>query len=297
MSNDKIKTAISKSVEVSKIYATDDYDLFGYVDGNRDVNENHVKRIIKSFKKFGYHPGSIVICIPNPDPSGPALLIIDGQHRYEACKEGGHSVIYTIIYEDVTDKNELLNLIFILNQSKKDWVTEDHIHFRSTYGNIHYQNYEKIKAEFPEFEDSILFHILSNKYKMEHESKFGKFPPRGTPRPKSLTTGIMKDGRLELTDSDIAYLTKRLSELQEIAPAFGGGLNLRYYVKGLDNLFNVNDIDKDRLVEKITTDELPSSKSLVDSIKEMANLYNKGKKRGRINLMDNGKTLNAIINQ
>jgi len=94
---------------------TYDYELFDFFNSNRVINENTVKKIIKSIEKIGYVAARPIIV--NKD-----LIIIDGQHRFEACKR----LNLPIIYEEL-EINEH-DAIIALNSAQKPWSMEDYVH-------------------------------------------------------------------------------------------------------------------------------------------------------------------------
>ena len=64
--------------EVNQVIQTNDYDIFQHIDGNRTVNQLHLKRLKDSINEE-YIPVPIVV--------NNRYQIIDGQHRFEAVKE------------------------------------------------------------------------------------------------------------------------------------------------------------------------------------------------------------------
>jgi ParB-like chromosome segregation protein Spo0J len=64
---------------IEKIFETRDYGMFKRLKGNRDITTNRVAIIKASIENIGY--------ISNPIICNENMEIIDGQGRYEACKE------------------------------------------------------------------------------------------------------------------------------------------------------------------------------------------------------------------
>ena len=58
--------------EVNQVLQTNDYDIFQHIDGNRNVNKLHLKRLKESIHEE-YIPVPIVV--------NSKYQIIDGQHR------------------------------------------------------------------------------------------------------------------------------------------------------------------------------------------------------------------------
>ena len=47
----KLEEILSASEELTKIYSTNNYNLFGFIDGNRNVNNSNLKKIKESMSK------------------------------------------------------------------------------------------------------------------------------------------------------------------------------------------------------------------------------------------------------
>ena len=60
---------------VNTVYKTTNYDLFGYFEGNREINECHVKNLMESFSENQ---------IPVPIVVDQIFRTGDGQNRLEA---------------------------------------------------------------------------------------------------------------------------------------------------------------------------------------------------------------------
>lgn len=71
----------------SNNYVTNDYDKFKFIKGNRNVNESNKSKLENSMDQK-----QLVI----PILVNENMEIIDGQHRYEVCKEKGLPLYYHI---------------------------------------------------------------------------------------------------------------------------------------------------------------------------------------------------------
>jgi hypothetical protein len=92
-------------------------------DVNRDINLNHVERLKEILIKHGYFEGSPIIV----DEDG---LIIDGQHRYVACKE--LKIEPTIVQAGDFD------MVPILNSTQLSWSMKDYVKY---YAAKAYEDY------------------------------------------------------------------------------------------------------------------------------------------------------------
>lgn len=104
------------------------YEDFKIAIGNREINPSHVKQLKDSIAKNGYHGAPIVV-------SGD-MTIIDGQHRFTACKELGIPVPYMI------DKEASIETARYLNCSQKAWGANDFVKSFASTGN---QNYVRLQ--------------------------------------------------------------------------------------------------------------------------------------------------------
>jgi len=83
-----VRIASAPSNIAGQIFYTTDYGIFKELLGNRDVDENHVKKLIKSMREE---------YLEIPIQVNQKMEVIDGQHRLAACKELGLPIYYTII--------------------------------------------------------------------------------------------------------------------------------------------------------------------------------------------------------
>ena len=44
-----------------KVYVTENYSIFNFLESNRAVNQNQVKKIVKSIQAKGYYPVPILV--------------------------------------------------------------------------------------------------------------------------------------------------------------------------------------------------------------------------------------------
>lgn len=92
-------------------------------DVNRDISDTHVDRLKELIRKHGYYKGLPIIV----DKDG---LIIDGQHRYLACKE--LNVEPTIVVEESFD------IVPFINSTQLSWSLRDYVKYYAAKG---YEDY------------------------------------------------------------------------------------------------------------------------------------------------------------
>ena len=101
-------------MSASTIHKTKDYDKFKHYSFNRTLNEGLVKRIMESINKIGYIHGKAVIV-------DKEMSIIDGQHRFEACKRLNLPIYYMVTTGDPQET------IIQLNAQQQGWKMADYI--------------------------------------------------------------------------------------------------------------------------------------------------------------------------
>jgi len=84
-----------------KIYETMQYEIFSFVDGNRELNSGKVNQLTAEIKKNGL---LMPIMVNN------AYQIIDGQHRFHACKLAKVPVQYFVRANATVDTAANVNM-------------------------------------------------------------------------------------------------------------------------------------------------------------------------------------------
>ena len=117
----------------NQVHTTTDYFLFKPIDGNRELNMLHFNRLKKSIEENYL----FTVIIVNEKKE-----IIDGQHRYQCCKELGLPINYIVC------EGYGLNEVHVLNQNSKTWNADDYLDGYCKLGYSHYIEYAKFKAKF-----------------------------------------------------------------------------------------------------------------------------------------------------
>jgi len=106
-----------------KIKKTTNYGLFSTIKENRNINETHVKKLMRSFQQEQ---------LVTPITVNTKGEVIDGQHRLEVCKRLGLPVYYF----EVEGYSE--SQMQRLNSNSKNWSTSDFIDSQCSIGAEHY---------------------------------------------------------------------------------------------------------------------------------------------------------------
>lgn len=169
-----------------QVQQTTDYDLFSFLQGNRNVNMVQVKRLVTSMSEVHLFSPIIV---------NEKLQIIDGQHRYLASKELKLPVYYIIV------ENYGLKEVQILNTNSTNWKKLDYLKGYMDLGLRPYIQLKEFMDLYPDFAIKSTLHILKATSK-------GKYIDKGLIRTKSFESG-------DLIIPDLAYSKKIASMIMD----------------------------------------------------------------------------------
>jgi hypothetical protein len=110
----KTSNQLQQDTTVNTVLKTNDYSKFKSKDGNRNLNELHLKRLTESVKQNDLLHANPILVNENYE-------IIDGQHRFNVCRQLGKSIHYIKV------KGLGLQEIQILNANSKNWKLDDYI--------------------------------------------------------------------------------------------------------------------------------------------------------------------------
>jgi len=119
---------------------TTNYDLFSFIEGNRDVDltNTRTKTLAESMVEYGWLDAYPLMVKEN---GGDTLIVMDGQHRLQIAKEFGIPVKY------ITEKQDID--ITKINSSSKSWTTLDFVNKFAQEENVHYATLLKFHSENP----------------------------------------------------------------------------------------------------------------------------------------------------
>lgn len=119
--------------QVMNVFYTKDYSKFKHLHGNRNVVGPHLKRLRASIEK-NYLFSPILI--------NEKHEIIDGQHRFEVCRELGLPIYY------IMKKGYSLAEVQILNSNLRNWSNDDYMNGYIEMGMEDYKLYKQFREEF-----------------------------------------------------------------------------------------------------------------------------------------------------
>src|SRR5574338_82987 len=121
---------MQKSGKLMKIQTTKQYDLFKIRETNRQIKQKSVDKLIDSINNYGYLSFFPIIV-------DKEMNIIDGQHRFMACKKMDIPISYTI-YDGYDSENLMCNV----NNTQSSWKQGDYLDY---YCKLGYPEYIKLK--------------------------------------------------------------------------------------------------------------------------------------------------------
>lgn len=131
------------------VYSTNDYDKFKKLEGNRDVSELRVRKIMSSIEKVGY--------IKNPIVVNEKYEIIDGQGRVEALSRLGLPIDY-VVHEGAGIRE-----CVEMNINMTNWTMTDYIKSYADQGVLSYQYFLNLLKQFPKMKIGCIHCALTGK--------------------------------------------------------------------------------------------------------------------------------------
>lgn len=119
--------------EVNTVYSTTDYTAFNYLEGNRNLNKLNLERLKKSISEELLQIPIIV---------NEKFEIVDGQHRFEACKQLEKPIYFIEV------KGYNLQHVHSLNAINKKWNFEDYLDGYANMGNQDYIITRKFRKKY-----------------------------------------------------------------------------------------------------------------------------------------------------
>lgn len=151
------KFKVDEKVVVGSTY---EYEKFSFLDCNRDIKRSNVENIKKSIEDEGYCSGSYILV-------DEYFHILDGQHRFIACKELEMPIRVMCIDELTVDDMRRLNAY------QRNWTTID---FVNHYAELEYPDFKILRGIINTSECSIseiLNMLFDNRHRITSELKLG----------------------------------------------------------------------------------------------------------------------------
>jgi len=221
-----------------------DYSVFKIAVGNRSVNEPHLQRLIKSFQNN--YLGTTITVNENYE-------IIDGQHRFFACKKLGLDFNVDI------KKGYGVAEMQILNVNSKNWTCYDYLESYVQQGNKDYIIFNNFLKKY-KLPITICIQILGNQ--------------------SGSAVKVFQNGKLKIKDLHNAECTAE--SLQLIGLYYKDYLK-RSFINAIIKLSRNKDFDVEEFAEKLKTNDIKAYSKVEDYIIGIEQIYNY-RKRNKINL-------------
>jgi hypothetical protein len=232
------------------IHKTRDFDKFKFIDGNRKIIKPHLLSLIKSIEDNGYLFGIIVV--------NGAFEIIDGQHRFKACKQLDIPFYYVI------KKNYGLDEVHTLNQLTKNWTMDQ---FMNSYADMGYREYQMYK-------------FFKEKYNFGHAECMSLLSG-STYRVAGPAVKKFKHGFFKVTN--LTGATNIAEHVYEFAPYYEG-FRRRCFIFALTRMSKVKDYDRKQMIQKVKfqSAKLIDQVSTKDYLLVLEKIYNFKSRNGYI---------------
>jgi hypothetical protein len=240
------KTSNHLQQEVNQVYKTNDYSKFKSKDGNRNLNELHLKRLTESVKHND-------LLYANPILVNEKFEIIDGQHRFNVCRQLNKPVYYIKV------KGLGLNEIQILNANSKNWAYQDYIDGYCSMGFTEYCYLNKLMKQ-----TNLGVSMLLSMYASDDGENSVK----------------LKNGELVLNNKTRgAIILQWLNDWH----LFYDGYKRRSFVRALVNLYNIKGYSHEKMMQKIKYQsaklvDCTNTKTYLALLEEIYNFKERGDK-------------------
>jgi hypothetical protein len=280
MKKDLPMDVITTSSILTQIYTTTNYSMFGFVCGNRNLNNSNLNKIKQSISKKHIKTNAVICILDEYDKTKP-LKIVDGQHRFEACQSLNIPVSYVIDNDLAMDS--ILNDITLINTASKEWDVSDFMGSEAQKGNQNYILYSSVYGMFSNvFDHEALYYILNNKPDRETKIK--------------MCHSLFKTGVLSFNETDYNYLLDRLNNLSQFNQysEIGGK---RHYQKALNQLFNTDGFNPGQMLSKLQLrkSNIVKCTSTEGALRQLADIYNWKSQSGRILFLGTKDKIEEII--
>lgn len=227
-----------------KIYWTEDYDKFKFVETNRDVKNGRKEKLIASIEEVGF--------VTNPIIVNEHMEIIDGQGRFLALKELGKPVPY-IIVNGIGHKE-----CMALNQYNSKWSVRD---FLESWAHSGKESYKRLLRLIDSYPDIGLRNILF-----------------ATSLKESGDTSSLKQGSFVCSADEYVDAVRRLeycNQFAEIGKEINGSRT--YLFNAIIFAFENENIDSERLKKQVLTrwSTMKAISRERDAFEAVSDLYNR----------------------
>lgn len=241
-------------IEDEKIRVTDSYELFKQLKYNRDLD--HEKQIAASIEGIGLVPIPIVV--------NEKMEIVDGQHRFSACKALGLPIYYIVV------PGLGIKQCAELNSVSKNWSTNNHVRAYTSpayENNDSYIYYVLISEEHPKLNATMLSNLFAPLYKVGGRK----------------IRNMIRNGEFKITEAEFEYYSKKAAWMEGFVPVRLEGDKENFW-EAISYLYEIDAVDNKRLKDRVlkNPDELLPVGKVSTCLDRIEAVYNKGSKKNKV---------------
>lgn len=243
---------------MSEVKTTRDYDVFKVMEGNREVDVPHVRRLMRVIKENDLTAKFPIVVNSN-------MEVVDGQHRLEALKRLDLPVNYRV-EDDVAIED-----VRVINQVNKRWSWNDLARSYVELGNENYQPLLDLNEQRPGLFNLDTLLAIANVTKTRNNTK--------------PLANYFFGGGLVLDDEQRAELLRKtayLSDFADLQPHFKryssrNSYELpRAYSSALIRIMKSDKYDHQTFMQRLSSAhvELPAVVDVNEALRELEKAYN-----------------------
>lgn len=234
-----------------RVFFSSNYAQFKFLDGNRQLNEVKIKKIMEDIESgidvLKYYP----IQVKERDGR---LDIIDGQHRFYISKKLGRPVFFIVLAEERS-----LYDIAVINSNTEKWKVKDFINCYVNLDNPHYKELDEFMRKYN------LTATLCAKLLADGSPGYGAGGKEAT--------NDFQRGRFEVKQKDAAV---KLADAVEHFKDFRHSKNANFF-GAIHKIMEAGKVDIMDLVKKyhLHKEDLVQQSGWKEYINNLATIYNK----------------------
>lgn len=229
------------------VQQSSDYEQFKFLTANREQSRGHIEALKRAFEEVGN------LTKVQPILVNDKYQIIDGQHRFIACKELGLPIYFTVVSGLGVREARSMNILH------RNWTTDDYARSYADTGDEAYKRYITLKEDYGFSHSVIMAFIKGDGGDGSSGSGFKEF----------------REGELKLTAEDDVVVRQRLDKLAELGE-FTGMVNYRPFAIAMLKVMQGDNYQQARMVKKVKVagDRLQKYAIIADNLRMIEELYN-----------------------
>lgn len=229
--------------DTNVVQVTHNYEMFHFIESNREQSRGHIETLKAAFQDTGNFTRVQPILV------NESYQIIDGQHRFTACRDLGLPIYYTVVPGLGIAEARSMNILH------RGWTVDDFARSYALAGDRNYQEYIKIREDYGYVHSITLPYVMDGDIKgIYKQFRVGEFvmPEDG---------GVAARQRLDM-----------LSSLDELVPFSHKGA----FAQALLRVMHVPGYNHEQMVKKIAANPhlLAQYATVGDYARMLEDIYN-----------------------